>query len=265
MRRRRSSITARGVATVRARLDRSSSPTGDVDAATRFNDSLRLPVPLHWHRTLRRYLQARTEFFDQCVIDAVTSGVDQVVTIGAGYDDRALRMRSSDTRFIEVDHPATQADKRDRLLQLSIEPPATFVAVDLNAASLAEALRPVLIAGCSSLFVLEAVLPYLPLDRVESVITDLRSLASERSSLTVDLATRPGRRSARAAMYGLRLAARRAGEPIHTVFAVDDAQRLLTDRGWTIDEATDIGQSGVRALDGASLFVVAHAGALDLP
>jgi methyltransferase (TIGR00027 family) len=52
----------------------------------------------------------------------------QVVICGAGYDDRALRFRSPRTRFIELDHPATQADKADRLRAVGAGPDGVVLA-----------------------------------------------------------------------------------------------------------------------------------------
>ena len=60
-------------------------------------------------------LIARTRFFDDRVLAALSAGIRQVVILGAGYDDRALRFRSPGVRFFELDHPATQADKARRL------------------------------------------------------------------------------------------------------------------------------------------------------
>ena len=60
-------------------------------------------------------LAARTRFFDERVLEAISDGIGQVVILGAGYDDRALRFRSPGVRFFELDHPATQADKARRL------------------------------------------------------------------------------------------------------------------------------------------------------
>jgi len=38
-----------------------------------------------------------------------------VVILGAGYDTRAARLPRAGVKFFEVDHPATQAEKRERL------------------------------------------------------------------------------------------------------------------------------------------------------
>ena len=76
-------------------------------------------------------MQARTAFVDDAVLSAMAAGVTQVVVVGAGYDDRALRFRTPGVRFFEVDHPLTQADKRGRVEQLGAAGDVSFVPVDL--------------------------------------------------------------------------------------------------------------------------------------
>ncbi|MHB8328179.1 MAG: class I SAM-dependent methyltransferase [Acidimicrobiales bacterium] len=109
----RPSLTARGVAVARAGVERPRSPMADLDGEHRLEQGL---ARWFWLPSgpLRRYLGVRTRFFDERVLDAISSGTDQVVIIGAGYDTRALRFRSPGVRFFEVDHPATQVDKRRR-------------------------------------------------------------------------------------------------------------------------------------------------------
>jgi methyltransferase (TIGR00027 family) len=59
------------------------------------------------------YMQVRTFALDQEVIRFAQSGGRQLVLLGAGLDARALRLRSLGLRVFEVDHPATQARKRE--------------------------------------------------------------------------------------------------------------------------------------------------------
>ena len=66
---------------------------------------------------LRPSIAARTRFVDEQVTSAIGAGLRQIVICGAGYDDRALRFRTSGVRFFELDQ-ATQRDKA-RLLGVS--------------------------------------------------------------------------------------------------------------------------------------------------
>ena len=62
----------------------------------------------------------RTAYLDRQVIrwTAASRGFRQVVVLGAGLDTRAARLAREGVRFFEVDHPATLAEKRRRLLAL---------------------------------------------------------------------------------------------------------------------------------------------------
>src|SRR5262249_27672612 len=70
---------------------------------------------------MHAYLAARTFFFDRTVTGTLGRGVRQVVAGGAGYDGRALRYAKPGVRWFEVDHPATQRDKLQRLARLGID------------------------------------------------------------------------------------------------------------------------------------------------
>jgi methyltransferase (TIGR00027 family) len=73
------------------------------------------------------YMQVRTFALDQQVVRFAQSGGRQLVLLGAGLDARALRLRNLGLRVFEIDHPATQARKR----QLAGEA-ATFIAWDFE-------------------------------------------------------------------------------------------------------------------------------------
>lgn len=66
------------------------------------------------------YMQLRTRFIDDAVVAFAESGGTQVVILGAGFDSRALRLGMSRPAltFFEVDHPATQSLKLERLPEL---------------------------------------------------------------------------------------------------------------------------------------------------
>jgi methyltransferase (TIGR00027 family) len=58
----------------------------------------------------------RTRWIDDLVREAVHAGAQQLVLLGAGFDSRAYRLSEAKSlRIFEVDHPATQRAKRERL------------------------------------------------------------------------------------------------------------------------------------------------------
>jgi len=131
------------------------------EAEAAIDDAKRQPLK----RGLRLFIAARTRFAEDALAAAVARGAAQLVVLGAGLDTYAYRAKLGDElRVFEVDHPATQAWKRERLAEASIPaPPAlTFAPVDFERETLAEGLAA---AGFDparrSFFTWLGVVPYL--------------------------------------------------------------------------------------------------------
>jgi methyltransferase (TIGR00027 family) len=92
---------------------------------------------------LRWFVAIRSRIAEDALAAALRRGVQQLVVLGAGLDTYAYRApHSQSLRIFEVDHPATQVWKRERLTEADIPlPPAlTFVPVDFERETLAEGL-----------------------------------------------------------------------------------------------------------------------------
>jgi methyltransferase (TIGR00027 family) len=232
------SFTARRVAVSRASLVRPEVPTGDADAEVRLYQSLGGMRVSLGDKRLRRHLAVRTAFFDRETLDSLRAGVRQIVVVGAGYDGRALRFASPEVRWFEVDHPATQADKRLRLAAVgSLSSQISFVAVDLVHDDLMGALRA---AGhdstLPSLFVVEGLLGYLPRPVTSELLGSLHELAGGGSRLAVAFPTTrpdaPAPERLRRRVRGVIVAA--MGEPWLTRFGPDEPDQLLARSGWAV-------------------------------
>lgn len=95
-------------------------------------------------RTLRLFIAIRTRFAEDALKTAVARGVRQLVVLGAGLDTYAYRSDFGQRlRIFEVDHPATQAWKRQRLAEAEIPlpPSLTFAPIDFEHESLSDGLR----------------------------------------------------------------------------------------------------------------------------
>jgi methyltransferase (TIGR00027 family) len=116
----------------------------------------------------------RTRFIDDAFAAALDAGAEQVVILGAGYDCRAYRMAGAErARIFKVDHPATQARKRERLQLLLSRLPdhVTFVPIDFNRERLADALeRASFESGRRTFFVWEGVTEYLSAEAVDATL-----------------------------------------------------------------------------------------------
>ena len=92
---------------------------------------------------LRAFFVMRSRFAEDALAAAVSEGVRQYVVLGAGFDTFAYRNPFPELRVFEVDHPDTQAIKRQRLADGGIEIPSslTFVPIDFTTTKLDDALR----------------------------------------------------------------------------------------------------------------------------
>src|SRR3954468_21401751 len=96
------------------------------------------------HLPMRLFIAARSRFSEDTMAECVARGVRQIVILGAGLDTFSLRNPHAEqgARVFEVDYPATQAWKRDRLRQSGLDLPATLTIapVDFEKQSLLEGL-----------------------------------------------------------------------------------------------------------------------------
>lgn len=97
-----------------------------------------------WVRHLRAFMAVRARFAEDQLARARAAGIRQYVILGAGLDTSAYRDPTPHLPLFtwEVDHPSTQAWKRQRLAEAGVTIPErhTFVAVDFEHQALAPAL-----------------------------------------------------------------------------------------------------------------------------
>jgi methyltransferase (TIGR00027 family) len=131
-------------------------------------------------RKMRIFIAVRTRFAEDALAAAFERGVRQLVVLGAGLDTYAYRGALRDRlRVFEVDHPATQAWKRQRLAEAAIPLPASlmFAPIDFERETLAEGLAA---AGFDpaqpAFFTWLGVVPYLTEEAVWSTLGFIASL-----------------------------------------------------------------------------------------
>ncbi len=95
-------------------------------------------------RPLRLFIAMRSRFAEDSARRAIENGVRQILVMGAGLDTFAYRLEPTpDLRIFELDHPATQAEKRRRLTEAQIAEPhhVAYVAHDFELGSMIGALK----------------------------------------------------------------------------------------------------------------------------
>ena len=200
-------------------------------------------------RGLRLFIAMRSRFAEDSARRAIDKGVRQILVLGAGLDTFAYRLeRTPELRIFELDHPATQAEKRRRLNEAQIAEPqhVSYVAHDFESGSMTAALKAAGLDPDKGAFVLWlGVTPYLT---EEAVLATLGELASWPGGTEVvfdytnppDRVTDPAARAHHEQMAE-RVAA--SGEPFRCYF---DSAELHA-------RARELGFSDIEDLDRAAL------------
>jgi methyltransferase (TIGR00027 family) len=247
----RASRTAHFVALGRAMADAGAShipgfrdPTARVFLDQRGKSSLaktelalqdgRQSVRLEMARGMADMIGLRTATIDAAVRDAVARGAKQLVILGAGCDGRAWRMPElAGVKVFEVDHPATQGDKRAHVAEL---PPAigivNFVPIDFEREALAAVLQR---AGhdrsVPTCWIWEGVVMYLTHDAMRATLAGVAERSAPGSTLIVNYHTvHRG--------FIARLIFRLIGEPQISAWSPDEMAADLRSVGFRVREDT---------------------------
>lgn len=186
MKRKQSSVSAQGIAVVRA--IESAKPDGERIV---YDPYARQMVPGWMYHLVKffydlgygekrgpgvmEFLIARDRYIDDFLQQCLDDGLEQLVILGAGLDSRPYRFPQlkSGVKVFEIDHPASQATKLGKLKEIFGELPAhvTFVAIDFTEEDLAERLAahdydPAL----KTLFIWQGVTQYLNPQAVDSTL-----------------------------------------------------------------------------------------------
>jgi methyltransferase (TIGR00027 family) len=190
--------------------------------------------------SLRVAMCTRSRYTEHRVAAAVNRGVRQYVILGAGLDSFAYRAEApGDVCVFEVDHPASQAWKQQRLDAAAVPIPSSvrFVPVDFTVDSLAEQLseqgfdrsRPVIVSCLG-------VTQYVSVEAIASTLLALGSLGPpvELVMTYASDALRDQNTNQPWAEFFTPRAA--VGEPWTTFFTPEDIARLVEQAGMTIIE-----------------------------
>jgi methyltransferase (TIGR00027 family) len=199
---------------------------------------------------MRIFIAVRTRFAEDALAVAVEKGVRQVVVLGAGLDTYAYRSTLPDRlRIFEVDHPATQDWKRQRLKDAAISVPSslTFAPVDFERQTLAEGL---MVAGFDpsqeTFFTWLGVVPYLSEEAVWSTLGFIANLKNG-AHVVFDYSDPPASLSGEARISHQERAAHVAqlGEAWLNCFEADELRGKLMALGFC--EVEDLGPAQITA------------------
>jgi methyltransferase (TIGR00027 family) len=183
----------------------------------------------------------RSAFTEKALEAAVALGAKQYLLFAAGYDTFAYRQPewSKHLNIFEIDHPATAADKEQRMLaHVNNRPDNLYhLYADFNEADWLQGLMdcPVFDKRQRSFGSLLGISYYLTPERFASLLKDIASIMPSGSSLVFDypdehtLTESAGPRAKRQVMM-----AAHAGEPFLASYSHSAMEQLLEESGWLI-------------------------------
>jgi methyltransferase (TIGR00027 family) len=206
---------------------------------------LRAELPAPGLLAFVRWVCVRSRFAEDTAEEAASGGIGQYVILGAGLDSFACRRGDLGTRMrvFEVDHPATQAWKRQRLADLGLTSPPNlaFVPADLERQPLRDALAAAgFDGGAPAVFSWLGVTMYLRLEAIQATLATVANCAAgTRIVLTYN--------QPQVALQGLGAQVEAViarvvgdlGEPFVSLFTPGEAEQLL--RGHGFGEVTHFG------------------------
>ena len=184
------------------------------------------------------YLAARTRYIDDYLQNCLDSGLEQLVILGAGLDSRAYRFEQlKERRVFEVDHPATQSGKIERVNKILGDLPrhVVYVPVDFNQETLHKLLDLGYDKQRQTLFVWEGVTYYLTAEAVDSTLAFVLAHSGQGSSIIFDYVYASALTAAhkRGEVTRMQRYSRFTGEGL--VFGIEEGQveAFLLARGYT--------------------------------
>ncbi len=190
-------------------------------------------------RGVMGFLAARDRYIDDYLTEQLEEGFDQLVILGAGYDSRAYRfdgLRS--VRVFEVDHPATQADKLEKVRRLfgGLPEHVVYVAIDFNEQTLAQRLSAYdFDPRARTVFLWQGVTYYLEPGAVDSTLAFIAQNSGPGSSVVFDyidnsLLAKPSGHAEVKSMHRYR---GMSGEEISFGIPVAEIEPYMTARGFS--------------------------------
>jgi methyltransferase (TIGR00027 family) len=183
------------------------------------------------------FVIGRERYIDDYLVAGLCDGLDQVILLGAGFDTRAYRIPGIEkTRVFEIDQPATQELKLERLKKIIDPLPGhvTFVPVDFNTQTLGERL---LANGYNergkTLFIWQGVTYFLAAQGVDGTLAFIANQSGPGSSVIFDYFYNEALRDTmRMDLKVMRRAARLTGEEY--LFGIDEGrvEEFLAKRGF---------------------------------
>lgn len=194
-------------------------------------------------RVLRSHVVLRSRFAEDALHDAVANGITQYILLGAGFDTFAYRQPdwARALTVIEVDQPASQAEKRGMLRRAKIDAPDNlrYAEIDFEQETLADGLRRSGVAfDVRTFFSWLGVTMYLTREAIDATLATVASFPrGSQIVLTFAQPTDPAELKNGIGIFAERAA--ELGEPWISYFTPDELRATILGHGFSSVEFAD--------------------------
>jgi len=211
---------------------------------------------LFWNRLLARvrpvsvFVVVRSRYAEDCLERSISDGCLQYVILGAGLDSWALRHEIPRVRVFELDQPATQEWKKDRIRARLGEVPShlTLIPIDFELEAINDVVRGQQYDRDSRAFVSWlGTIYYLTRGAIEATLASLAAACAPGSRVVFDY-FQPKSTMSPADLQlfeDLDEGGTRRGEPLRTLMDPDEVAGILHSAGFRVVE--DLPASEIRS------------------
>lgn len=204
-------------------------------------------IPPACARVARVLPNQRARFVDDQVEQAVQGGITQYVILGAGLDSFAWRRPDlmNDIELIEVDHPATQEWKRERMRLAGLAHPSNLHFVGMDFAGQQHLSVGLSEAGFDpsrpSIWSWMGVVVYLEVDAITFMLHESAEMAASGSRFLASYTVVPNLMDQASREFDAlaRAAAAESGEDHVSAFSPEEIEAIAIDGGWATARSVD--------------------------
>ena len=222
-------------------------------------------------RPITAQVVSRAKYTEEKLEQAVSKGIFQYVIISAGFDSFCLRRPdfSAGLQVYEIDHPAIQQIKQERLMEILDSSPegVELLAVDLEKRTIADALSDSsFLKDERAFFSWLGAVPYLSEDAVFNVLRDLASFAAQGSEIVFDysIPTYMWALEERQALVRILRIIGRRGEPVKSFFDPNAFPDEVSRLGYHIFEHISPAELNEKYFSDRSDGLVTHSAAYNI-
>ena len=205
----------------------------------------------------------RAAYTERALKVAALTGTKQYVMLGAGMDTFAFREPEFllQHRVFEVDHPLTQADKKERIARAGWTVPdkLAFVPVDFMKDRLTECLIAAdFDPSVKSFFSWLGVTYYLTAEAIDKTLAELSTLCADGSTLVFDYPDENFFDASEKRVQNTVMMAKAGGEPMRSALSYGALEKLLEKHGFLIYELLTPADIQRDIINGADMKAFEH-------